>query len=82
LGSSINNELTIILSTEDIKPRFYDMSSSDKTALVTGSTSGIGLACAHALAKRGINIVITGSRDESLVKGIITDIEGYMIICY
>jgi 3-hydroxybutyrate dehydrogenase len=53
------------------------MSSSDKTALVTGSTSGIGLACAHALAKRGINIVVAGSRDEKLVDGIITDIKGY-----
>ena len=31
-----------------------------KTAVVTGSTSGIGLAYARALAKEGANIVING----------------------
>lgn len=31
-----------------------------KTALITGSTSGIGLGIAHALAKEGANIVING----------------------
>jgi 3-hydroxybutyrate dehydrogenase len=31
-----------------------------KTALVTGSTSGIGLGIAEALAKRGANIVLNG----------------------
>jgi 3-hydroxybutyrate dehydrogenase len=31
-----------------------------KTAVVTGSTSGIGLACARAFAKEGANIVING----------------------
>ena len=31
-----------------------------KTALVTGSTSGIGLAIATALAKQGINIMLNG----------------------
>jgi NAD(P)-dependent dehydrogenase (short-subunit alcohol dehydrogenase family) len=52
------------------------MANTTKTALVTGSTSGIGLACVHALAKRGVNIVITGSRDESLVSSIVSDIKG------
>ena len=31
-----------------------------KTALVTGSTSGIGLAMAIGLAKQGVNIMVTG----------------------
>ena len=32
----------------------------NKTALVTGSTSGIGLGIAHALARQGANIVLNG----------------------
>lgn len=36
------------------------MSLQSKTALVTGSTSGIGLAIARTLAKAGANVVING----------------------
>lgn len=36
------------------------MSLQSKVAVVTGSTSGIGLALAHAFAKDGANIVING----------------------
>ncbi|GAB5374869.1 MAG: hypothetical protein AcusKO_13310 [Acuticoccus sp.] len=31
-----------------------------KSAVITGSTSGIGLAYAHALADEGVNVVING----------------------
>lgn len=36
-----------------------------KTALVTGSTSGIGLAIAHALAEKGCNLVVNSFTDKS-----------------
>jgi 3-hydroxybutyrate dehydrogenase len=35
----------------------------NKTAVITGSTSGIGLAYAHAFAEQGANIVINGLGD-------------------
>lgn len=39
------------------------MTLTSKTAVVTGSTSGIGLAIAQALAKEGANVVINGFGD-------------------
>ena len=32
----------------------------NKTALVTGSTSGIGLGIARALAREGVNVMLNG----------------------
>lgn len=39
------------------------MSLASRNALVTGSTSGIGLAVARALAKEGVNVMLNGLGD-------------------
>jgi len=41
------------------------MALEGKTAVITGSTSGIGLGIAHALAKDGANIVMNGLGSEA-----------------
>jgi NAD(P)-dependent dehydrogenase (short-subunit alcohol dehydrogenase family) len=46
-----------------------------KTALVTGSTSGIGQATAIALAARGAHVLIVG-RNERRAKDVVAEIEG------
>jgi len=43
---------------------------SDKTALVTGSTAGIGLAIAKGLAASGATVVVNGRRQETVDKAI------------
>lgn len=40
----------------------------DKTALITGATSGIGMATARLFAKKGIRLIICGRREERLKK--------------
>jgi NAD(P)-dependent dehydrogenase (short-subunit alcohol dehydrogenase family) len=46
-----------------------------KTALVTGSTSGIGRATAIALAARGARVLVVG-RNERRAKDVVAEIEG------
>lgn len=38
----------------------------NKSVLITGATSGIGLATAHEFAKHGDNLILTGRRNERL----------------
>ena len=44
------------------------MNLKGKTALITGSTSGIGLAYAKALAAEGVNVVINGFGDAAAIE--------------
>lgn len=48
---------------------------TDQTALVTGGTAGIGLACARLMAREGASVVITG-RDEQRGKEAAAGIDG------
>lgn len=43
-----------------------DMGLNNKTALVTGSTRGIGKAIAIELAKEGVNVLINGRNNEEV----------------
>lgn len=50
------------------------MSLAGKTALVTGSSSGIGRGIALAYAREGAHVVITGRNDER-ISGVVGEIE-------
>lgn len=41
-----------------------------KTAVVTGSVSGIGLGIARRLSAHGANIVLNGFADDAFIKGL------------
>ena len=48
----------------------------NRTALVTGSTSGIGLGIAQAFAAQGANIVLNGFGDARAIAGIEKELQG------
>ena len=43
---------------------------NSKTAIITGSTSGIGSGIARALAQAGCNIALHGSREQGQVEDV------------
>ncbi len=48
---------------------------ANKTAVITGSTSGIGLGCARAFAAKGANVVINGLGDADEIETVRAAIE-------
>jgi 3-hydroxybutyrate dehydrogenase len=46
-----------------------------KNAIVTGSTSGIGMAIAHALAAEGCNVLLNGFGDKSMISGLVNEMQ-------
>nr|XP_034329995.1 uncharacterized oxidoreductase YhxC-like isoform X2 [Crassostrea gigas] len=52
-----------------------DMSVAGKTALITGSTSGIGRSTAKLLAAKGCSVLVTGSRSPDDAHEALKDIQ-------
>ena len=45
-----------------------DLQLTDKLALVSGSTKGIGLAIATSLAREGVKVIVNGRAEKSVIE--------------
>ena len=55
---------------------------NQKVAIITGSTSGIGLEISRRLASDGYNIVLNGFADSAFVNQLVNDLNGqYNVAC-
>lgn len=61
---------TDFLFTENTNTKGISMSLQDRAALITGSTSGIGLGIARAMAGKGANIMLNGFGDSQEIEEI------------
>src|SRR5438445_6538961 len=68
-------KLSLIPATNLHRPSERAAMLKGKTAVVTGSTSGIGLGIARALAKEGANVTINGFGDKAEIETIRGGIE-------
>ena len=55
------------------------MSVAGKVAVITGSTSGIGLGIAQGFARAGINVMINGLGDAKVIEAILEQLTSYGI---
>ena len=55
------------------------MTLKGKTALITGSTSGIGLGIAHALAREGASIVLNGFSTQDEIERVESEIKAHKV---
>lgn len=59
--------------------KLHTMTKKEQYALITGASSGIGSACAQALARHGISVIVTG-RSRTALAELVKTTGGRMIV--
>jgi 3-oxoacyl-[acyl-carrier protein] reductase len=68
---SPNGQNSLSHQTKSEKMTVNSAGKKTPVALITGGSRGIGLGCAHALAKEGYALAINGLRDEGQIEDVI-----------